>query len=139
MCEFLSWIELPNGELRYISNYELNTREGQRLKKSLGPDFRNEIVGHGAIKEFFGLRNHAGKDRECFDFSDPNNFPKEIIRKIKKGEFSQIGICTDLLTPIAWEEYNKIEQTAWEEYDKIKRAAFWKLFADPRNRIEAWR
>jgi hypothetical protein len=161
MCEFLSWIELPNGELKYLTNFELNTRDGQRLIKSLGSDFCTEIVGHGAIKEYFGLKNHAGVDQECIDFSYLDNFPEEIVQKIKKGEFSQLGLGWELLADTAWAEYRKVTGPAWAEYEKVtdtawaeyrkvtgpawaeyeknKLNAFWTLFADPQKRAEEWR
>jgi len=119
MCEFLSWIKMPNGNLKYISDFELNTRDGQKLRKSLFPLFGSEIVGHGAIKTYFGLTNHAGRDCECANFSDPNNFPGKIVRKIKEGKFSKLGLNGLLLTDSAWEEFKKAIDSAREEYGKV--------------------
>jgi len=124
MCKFLSWIELPNGELKYISDFELNTRDGQKLRKSLFPLFGSEIVGHGAIKTYFGLTNHAGRDCECANFSDPNNFPDKIVGKIKEGKFSKLGLNGLLLTDLAWEKYEKVAGLAWEEYRKVMGPAW---------------
>jgi len=123
MCKFLSWIELPNGELKYISDFELNTRDGQKLRKSLFPLFGSEIVGHGAIKTYFGLTNHAGKDCECANFSDPNNFPDKIVGKIKEGKFSKLGLNGLLLTALAWEKYKKVTGPDREEYKKVTALA----------------
>ena len=149
MCEFISWTEYK-GKLYYISNYELNTPDGQALRRKLNYDFYEEIKGHGAIKTYFGLPHSKCKDNECSDFSTPNNFPAEIAEKIKAGEFSEIGVAEGLLTQPARAEYEKVEQparaeyekvkqSAWAEYKKVKQSAFWKLYADPKNRIEAWR
>lgn len=44
-----------------------------------------------------------------------------------------------LLSISARKEYKKIENSAWEKYSKIENSAFWKLFKNPKNRIEAWR
>jgi hypothetical protein len=123
MCEFLSWISMPNGELKYISNFELNTREGKKLKKELGYYFYQEIKGHGAIKTYFGIRHGKGMERECTDFSTPDNFPAEIVKKIKSGEFSQIGFSMGLLNDAALAEYEGIKQAAWAEYKKIEQPA----------------
>jgi cell division septum initiation protein DivIVA len=125
MCKFLSWIEKPNGELKYISNFELNTRDGKKLKEKLNDDavFYDDIQGHGAIREYFGLRCNDGINKEYTDFSSPDNFPKEIAQKIKNGEFSEIGINRHLLTELAGIEYEKIRQSAWKEYEKIIQPA----------------
>jgi hypothetical protein len=119
---------MPNGELKYISNFELNTREGKKLKKELGYFFHHEIKGHGAIKTYFGIRHGRGIERECTDFSTPDNFPAEIVKKIKNGEFSQIGLNVDLLN-----------DAALAEYKKSSLQQFWKLFAIPSNRSDAWK
>ena len=124
MCEFLSWIELPNGELKYISDFELGTRDGIKLKKFLGERYSNEIVGHGAIKTYFGLKHGVGKDCECIDFSTPDNFPDEIVQKIKAGKFSQLGINRQLLSHSAKEEYLKVVDPAWKEYRKVVNSAW---------------
>jgi len=39
----------------------------------------------------------------------------------------------------AWAEYVKIQQPAWDKCEKITQPAFWNLFKEPNNRIEAWR
>jgi len=123
MCEFLSWTEYK-GKLYYLTDFELNTRDGEKLKKKLDYAFYEEIKGHGAIKEYFGLSHSQCRDHECTDFSTPNNFPVEIVKKIKAGEFSRIGIAEGLLTQPAWAEYEKVEQPARAEYKKVERSAW---------------
>jgi len=122
MCEFLSWTEYK-GKLYYLTNFEINTRNGKKLRKKLDYNFSEEIKGHGAIKEYFGLPHSQCIDHECTNFSTPNNFPSEIVEKIKRGEFSEIGIAEQLLTQSAWAEYEKIRQSAWAEYKKITQSA----------------
>ena len=122
MCEFLSWTKYK-GKLYYLTNFELNTRDGKKLRKKLDYNFYEEIKGHGAIKEYFGLPHSQCKDHECTDFSTPDNFPAEIVVKIKAGEFSEIGIAKSLLTQSAWAEYEKIRQSALAEYEKIRQSA----------------
>ena len=122
MCDFLSWTEYK-GKLFYLTNFELNTRDGKNLRKKLGKNFNEEIKGHGAIKEYFGLPHGRCKDFECTDFSSSINFPPEIAERLKQGLFSQIGKNTDLLTQPALDEYKKITQPAWNEYKKITQPA----------------
>ena len=194
MCEFISWTEYK-GELYYLTNYELNMRPGIEFKKKLHNNFYGDIVGHGAIKEYFGLHHLRCTDFECTDFSTPDNFPKEIIEDFKDGKFSDIGMPkpTSILKQTAMKTYNKIQKPnyyeyyeeelqtrkkynkisielqAKREYDdveqgryseielqtkkeyaniknstfrkhyKIMLEIFWTLFADPKNRIEAWK
>ena len=123
MCEFLSYTEYK-GKLYYLTNFELATREGKELRKKLDYDFYEEIKGHGAIKEYFGLPHSKCIDHECTDFSTPDNFPAEIVEKIKVGQFSQIGIAKELLQQPARAEYEKIEQSALAEYRKIQQSAW---------------
>ena len=123
MCQFLSWIEYK-GKLYYFSDYEVNSSDGRRLCRSLGNIFHEEIKGHGVIREYFGLSYKQGKNYECEDFSTPDNFPIELVEKIKKGKFSQIGVSEQLLKQPALAEYEKIRQSAWAEYKKIEQPAW---------------
>ena len=122
MCEFISWIEYK-GKLLYISNYELNTPDGKELCRKLNYNFYEEIKGHGAIREYFGLSSKQGKRMECTDFSDINNFPQEIVKKIILGEFSQIAIIPELLEQSAWYKYEKVRQPARDNYEKVEKSA----------------
>jgi hypothetical protein len=162
MCHLVSWIEYKD-EVYFITDSDLNTKEGRALKKYLGypnQSYWDDIKGHGAIREFYELRG-KGRDKECTDFSNPKNFPHQIVDAIKQGKFTGIGVAEGLLTQVAWAEYQKVRQVAeaeyqkvrqpaWAEYQKVRQVAeaeyqkvtqvaFWKLVRIPENRIEAWR
>ena len=117
MCEFISWTEYK-GKLYYLTNYELNMRPGIEFKKKLHNNFYGDIVGHGAIKGYFGLHHLRCTDFECTDFRTPDNFPKEIIEEFKDGKFSDIGMPkpTSILKQTAMKTYNKIQKPNYYEY-----------------------
>jgi len=134
MCQFISWIEYED-EVLFLDDTKLSTRDGRKLLK---PEFVADLKGHGAIRHYYPELKGRGVDRECSDFSTPNNFPKEIVNRINKGQMSRIGVCPKILTPsvrkkydkiiqVASKKYNKLEQAAWKEYDKIRQAA-WKEY-----------
>ena len=121
MCDFISWIE-HQGDIYFLTNQELNTKEGRELKEYLGTAFYDDIKGHGAIDRYWGLKD-KGIHGECTDFSTPDNFPPVIVEAIKKGLFEGIGAAEGILTPTAWAEYKKAEQAVWAEYEKVQQAA----------------
>jgi hypothetical protein len=120
MCEFVSWKEYK-GKNYFLTNTDLDTKEGKKL---LNPEVRDDICGHGAIENFYPELKGKGTNKECTDFSTPNNFPKEIVEAIKQGKMSRIGICLDVLNEEGRAEYLKIEQSAKAEYEKIKQPAW---------------
>jgi hypothetical protein len=128
MCHLLSWIESEtsnaNGQkyLFYLPYDQIfNTEDGKKLQEyCLHPD---DLVGHGAIRYFYKLSDNSGINKECTDFSDPNNFPVEIQEAIKAGKFAGLGYPEGLLNNVAWEEFLKIRQSALEEYYYIEQPA----------------
>jgi hypothetical protein len=83
-------------------------------------------MGHGAIEWFLGLTHGAGRNQECEDFSSPKNFPAEIVKAIKAGNFCGIGICEGILTKEALADYKAKRAPLYADYD-AKRDA---LYAD---------
>ena len=163
MCEFLSAVKTvnKNGEDKwFFLTHDLiqNTPRGELLRKKYGG---NDLIGHTAIREYYELRSGQGENWECTDFSTPRNFPPILVEAIKRGEFRGLGIPFVLLRQPALAEYEKIEQPAWAEYEKIsqsalaeyakirqsalaeyekiRQSAFWDRFANPENRVMAWR
>ena len=120
MCEFISWIEFQ-GKIYFLDDTKLRTEKGQKLLSQCTND---DIIGHGAIMEYFGLTRHQGIHKECTYFSDPKNFPEEIVEAIKMGLFRNFGVCGGILMQPADKEYGKIARSAWKEYDKIERSAW---------------
>jgi hypothetical protein len=86
VCEFISWKEIkcPDGstQILFLTYDDIhNTSRGLELRNhTTGDDLR----GHGAIDFYYQL-NGKGKNRECTDFSTPDNFPKEIVVALKAG------------------------------------------------------
>lgn len=160
MCEFVSWIEYKD-TLYFLTARELATQEGRALRKYLGTAFLNDVCGHGAIRHYYQIPQNKGRNHECTDFSSPDNFPAEIAAVIKAGDFIGVGFSEYLLTKKALAEYERVRAPARAEYERVRDRAldecervrapalaeyervrgqyFWKLFADLKNRIEAWR
>jgi hypothetical protein len=148
MCEFVSWIEHKN-KIYFLSDRELKTREGKELVKYCGDP--TDLLGHGAIRRYFGFDAKVGTDRECTDFSSSDKFPPEIQDMIREGDFKLLPVIpvglfmtsaraeyNKIMDP-AWAEYNKIVDFTRAEYNKIMKSTFWNLYKNPNNRIETWR
>ena len=118
MCNFISWVEY-NNELFYLDNEKLDTKEGRKLLKYYEDNnSMDDVDGHGAIRRYYPELENRGEDIECEDFSSPDNFPKEISDKIKKGWFSNIQFRDpplQLLSKEGLAEYEKIQQSARAE------------------------
>ena len=147
MCHFISWIDLE-GQLYYLTSKELRSKRGKELREYLGSAYADDVVGHGAIDWYYGLKG-KGMHKECTDFSSPASFPDEIVKAIKSGAFMGMGVCPELLNQPALAEYEKIEQpalaeyekveqSAWAEYKRIEQTTFWRLVSDAKNRSTAW-
>ena len=130
MCEFISWIESENKNY-FLTDKDLESKEGKSLIKFLGNNFQEDIKGHGAIRTYFnggnqelGKKLQWGKEKENTNLSTPDNFPPEIVLAIKEGRMSRIGMSLDLLNDKGKEKYNKITDQAWAEYKKITDPAW---------------
>ena len=119
MCEFISW-KFYKGNNYFLTNADLETKEGKKLLK---PEVKDDLCGHGAIENYYPELIGKGDNFECSDFSILKNFPKEIVKAIKQGKLSRIGICLDVLNDLGKKEYEKIEQPAYAEYLKIQQPA----------------
>ena len=82
MCEFISWIEKEGTVLFLNPNDVYDTKRGKELQDYCKDN--RDLIGHGAIKWFYSITTDVA-ERECIDFSSPNNFPPEIADAIKKG------------------------------------------------------
>jgi len=122
---FVSWITLKNGDLRYLSDIELNSEKGKKIIKDFGESFYLSYNKYALIEKYFDIgenlmpfsliRGHSNF-HICNDFSKPENFPTEIAEKIKRCEFSKVGM------PVCPEEVlNKKAMTRYEqEVDRAK-------------------
>ena len=119
MCEFISWIE-KDGKCIFLTGEDVfKTKRGKELQAH---DGTGDLDGHGAIRWYYNFK--GGVDKECTDFSTPDNFPLEIVKAIKSGKMRGLGTAKGLLTPEAITEYEKIEQSAYAEYEKIALSAY---------------
>ena len=105
----------------FLKDSDLDIKEGRKLLKL---DVIVDISGHGAIENYYPELAGKGENKECVDFSTPNNFPKEIVRAIKSGRMTKFGINLTLLNAKGQAEYQKIKQPALAEYRKIKQQAW---------------
>ena len=119
MCEFVSWIEKDDIVVFLTGEDVFNTKQGRELQKYCGNS--DDYTGHGAIRHYYNFE--GGIDKECTDFSQPANFPKEIIDAIKSGKMRGLGLDGQLLTKQALAKYKKIQQATLDEYEKIRQAA----------------
>ena len=159
MCEFMSWIEYQ-GKIYFLDDNKLNTKEGRELLQYLGDRKYEDIPGHGAILHYYPELKHKGKDKECTDFSTPDNFPSKIVEAIKKGLFVNFGACPQILTASALDLFLRSEtgkiyaelekaRAEWEkacdewyntssEWEKADKSYFWQLARIKKNRIKLW-
>jgi hypothetical protein len=87
MCEFISWKEVKTAsgtEILFLTHDDIfNTSRGIKLRKHNG---NNDLFGHGAIAFYYQISSDKGINRECTDFSSPDNFPPEIVAALKSGK-----------------------------------------------------
>jgi len=94
MCEFVSWIE-HKGEILFLDADKLKTRRGKELiDHTVDP---KDLLGRGAICWYYNIDRKDCVQKECEDFSTPNNFPAEIVSAIKEGKMRGFGYPEGLL------------------------------------------
>jgi len=132
MCQFISWIEKNNQAVFLTADDVFRTKAGRELQEYCNS--ADDLVGHGAIKHYYG-NFEGGIEKECTDFSTPNNFPPEIVEALKAGKFRGLSTPIDcLLKPardeyerviqVAWDKYKEVEQAAWAKHEKVERPAW---------------
>jgi len=79
MCEFISWIESAEGPL-FLTDDDLNDKSLRKIPE-------DDMIGHGAVKAFFGLIDSKAKlvDRET-----PYPLPPEIVKALRAGKMQRI-------------------------------------------------
>ena len=137
MCEFVSYIQKGRKFYFLTGKQVFETPKGEALRKWCKST--DDYVGHGAIRWYYGLEQKDGRNVGCTDFSSPENFPTMIVRAIKRGDMQGLGTSEGLLTDAADAEYKRGTAPAYAEYKRVTAAAFWGLFANPENRVKAWR
>ena len=157
MCEFISWVEIA-GKVLFITD-----KEHEELMSKGDNRDKSERWGHGAIREYWNLKDNEGVNKECTDFSSPANFPPAVAEaiKMKLMDYSSPRCPDELLETTARKKYEAIKTPAWKEYEAIdttalkeymaietsalkkymaiETTAFWKLFSNVKNRVKVWR
>ena len=126
MCEFISWKEIkcPDGstQILFLTHNDIyNTKRGRELQKHTSKD---DFVGHGAIAFYYEIDPDKGINRECTDFSTPDNFPPQIVDAIKSGCMAGLcdpNDCIQLLNPRQQKYYEAKRDALYADY-KAKRA-----------------
>ena len=120
MSNFISWIE-KDGNIYYLTAHDIyRTKRGKELRDYCGA--AADVIGHGAIRFYFDNFT-GGEEKECTDFSTPDNFPSEIVAEIKIGAFRGMGKALALLSKPANAEFEKIYKPANAEFEKIYKPA----------------
>lgn len=160
MCQFVSWIEQDKFKIHqedkiirlcgieeavlFLTGEDVfETEKGKRLQKYCEDE--EDYIGHGAIRHYYGLSMSGGINKECTDFSTPDNFPPDVVAAIKLGKMRGLRITSDVLEMLkpsviknhlkickvsaaydkAREAYDKarvIHGEAWRVYDKARIA-----------------
>jgi hypothetical protein len=166
VCDFVSWFQKGDTVI-FLTDDDLATKAGKKLKKELDDQFMNDIKGHGAIRRFYEINEwdwpEGLQQKECEDFSNHNNFPTQIVEAIKNCQLTQIGILPDCVFTKAglvkvkadaewekagaeWEkadaEWKKADaewNKACAEWKKAGAVTKWKVFSSKNNRAKIWR
>jgi len=122
MCEFVSWVETADGKIWFLDDDKLKTKKGQGLIE--WTKCNSDLRGHGAIRHYFKLANHDGTDRECTDFTSPDNFPPEIVSAIKAGKMRGFNAQPEgLLTASTYKVYQESRASAYKIYEEALDSA----------------
>src|SRR4030042_6729462 len=125
MCEFLSWIE-EDGKVFYLTPKQIfNTTRGKALQKFC--ESQDDYVGHGAIRHYYHIAQNDGNNRECVDFSTPDDFPAVLVEAIKAGKFRGFNeqpakLLPDQIDKAYREQVDQIDKAYREQVDQIDKA-----------------
>ena len=119
MCEFISWKEMPDGSIWFLTEKMIyHTKRGGELRRHTTQE---DWVGHGAIDFYYEDERFNGVQKECTDFSTPDNFPPEIVNAILAGEMALPGVKFPkglLRGALYWEHEKKCNILLAVEYVK---------------------
>lgn len=121
MCDFVSWVELPNGKHRFLTREQLETQRGAELIEHVAS--REDLCGHGAIRWYYGIPDHMGANRECSWFRDKKFHPPEIVRAIETGLMEGIGRSIALLSSSAWGSFETTARMLSVKYESELQVA----------------
>src|SRR3989344_3330030 len=82
MLDFISWIELKNGKILFLTDREIFSEQGKQVFKDCRD---NDVAGYGAIRTFFAPSEN-GKERGKLDFWETETLPEELKEKLSSVE-----------------------------------------------------
>jgi hypothetical protein len=97
MCHFVSWIE-KDGKIYFLQNSDLATKIGKKVRDELQKDgsYWADICGHESLNRILHVRcKDPKRHQEIENLENPKNLPKEIVKAIKSGAMTRIGIPCD--------------------------------------------
>jgi hypothetical protein len=135
MCEYISWIPKKKGNYFLTYHQVFETEKGQQLRDKLKGDW----YGHSGIKFYYDLVDtdeSSYLQKECTDFSTPDNFPADIVMAIKAGEMG--GYLKDNLFVLLSEDGIGAYSLECPSYADLNKAyADWKKADADRNKADA--
>ena len=133
----------------FLTAEDYRSERGRGLVAAQGCD--DDFIGHGSIRYYYGISNdrfsvgdmlQGGEDKEEQDIATRRNrIPRVIQEAILNGKFAGVPYAYDE-NLLVGEARGKFLTTLALENSLLPRTVsnrFWKLFADPKNRVEAWR
>lgn len=125
---FVSWIEYKpkeyngyEGKVYFMTGELIFSTAKEKIQEIIEENgfSPKDCNGYELIRAFYNIDSGDGVERECTDFSTPENFPPQIAQAIKSGKMRGMAIVPELLTKSALAEYKKILHPAQAKYDKI--------------------
>jgi len=96
---FISYIEMPNKEIRFLTKRMIyQTEEGRQLQKyvrAVGALIRcfDHWQDHGAILYYYGMGSrNAAQHLEVTDFTSPDKMPAVIAEALRNNELDTTGV-----------------------------------------------
>jgi vacuolar-type H+-ATPase subunit E/Vma4 len=102
--------------------------EYEKIEQSAYAEYKR--IRQPAYAEYKKIRQPAYAEYEKIEQSAYAEYEK--IEQPAYAEYKKIR-------QPAYAEYEKIGQPAYAEYKKIRQSAFWNLFSDTSNRVDAWK
>lgn len=150
MCDFISWIELTkNGKTGVLFLTDAEVYDDPLGKEKLRLCQHNDLIGHGAIRAYYGLMVHEGKEHEQRHFWNAT-LPPIIAEKIADfdlhwGRMFSNGVFQ--LNDLRWLICNapaRFKTKAWKQFLKqgpsredLRDVVLW--CATTRFKTKAWK
>ena len=124
MCLFISWIEMSNGDIKFLTGKQVfDTLRGKKLQREID---KPDLIGHQAIRHYYRIPKGMGINGECSNFSTPTNFPIEIAQAIREGDILRLSdhsiyiYAKQLLTVVANKMWGEAIAPAYKAREESK-------------------